>query len=317
MDIGHLCGIAAFVMWGLLPIYWKQLDAIPSLQLVAHRVLWSSLTFVPLLWWWGGWRQIAGVLKRPGELARHLAAAVLVSANWLGFVWGVTHGRMIECSLGYYLTPLASVLLGVTVLRERLRPGQWVAVGIAAAGVGGIAAGYHEFPWIAIYLAATFSAYGLVKKKGTLAPLPSLALETVLLLLPAIGYLATEHAAERGGFGSQDAATDLLLAAAGPATVAPLFCFTVAVRRIPLSTVGLLQYIGPTLQFLVGALIYGEPFDRTRLVGFLIVWSALVLFAIDNLRHSAAQRRSQKNEKTTPRNDGSAKSNAFRSPSER
>ena len=317
MDIGHLCGIAAFVMWGLLPIYWKQLDAIPSLQLVAHRVLWSSLTFVPLLWWWGGWRQIAGVLKRPGELARHLAAAVLVSANWLGFVWGVTHGRMIECSLGYYLTPLVSVLLGVTVLRERLRPAQWVAVGIAAAGVAWITAGYHEFPWIAIYLAATFSAYGLVKKKGTLAPLPSLALETVLLLLPAIGYLATEHAAERGGFGSQDAATDLLLAAAGPATVAPLFCFTVAVRRIPLSTVGLLQYIGPTLQFLVGALIYGEPFDRTRLVGFLIVWSALVLFAIDSLRHSAAQRRSQKNEETTQRNDGSAKSNAVRSTSER
>ena len=300
MDIGHLCGIAAFVMWGLLPIYWKQLDAIPSLQLVAHRVVWSSLTFVPLLWWWGGWRQVAGVLGRPGVLTRHLAAAALVSANWLGFVWGVTHGRMIECSLGYYLTPLVSVLLGVTVLRERLRPAQWVAVGIAAAGVAWITAGYHEFPWIAIYLAATFSAYGLVKKKGALDPLPSLALETVLLLLPAIGYLATEHAAERGGFGNHGAATDLLLAMAGPATVAPLFCFTVAVRRIPLSTVGLLQYIGPTLQFLVGALIYGEPFDRTRLVGFLIVWSALVLFAIDSLRHSAARRRSRETEEITP-----------------
>jgi chloramphenicol-sensitive protein RarD len=300
VDIGYLCGIAAFVMWGLLPVYWKQLDAVPSLQLVAHRVVWSSLTFVPLLWWWGGWRQVGGVLGRPGVLARHLAAAVLVSANWLGFVWGVTHGRMIECSLGYYLTPLVSVLLGVTVLRERLRPAQWVAVGIAAAGVAWITAGYHEFPWIAIFLATTFSGYALVKKKGSLAPLPSLALETMLLLLPAIGYLAAQHAAQRGGFGSHGAATDLLLAMAGPATVAPLLCFSVAVRRIPLSTVGLLQYIGPTLQFLVGALIYGEPFDQTRLVGFGIVWSALVLFAIDSLRHSVARRRSLDNEKITP-----------------
>lgn len=293
MEIGLLCGIAAFVLWGLLPMYWKQLDAVPSLQLVAHRVVWSCLTFVPLLWWWGGWRQIAGVLERPGVLSRHLAAAILVSANWLGFVWGVTHGRMIECSLGYYLTPLASVLLGVTVLRERLRRAQWVAVGVAAVGVGGIAAGYHEFPWIAIFLAATFSAYGLVKKKGALDPLPSLALETVLLLLPAIGYLAAEHAAGRGGLGVHGAKIDLLLAMAGPATVAPLLCFTVAVRRIPLSTIGLLQYIGPTLQFLVGALIYGEPLDRTRLVGFLVVWIALVLFALDSLRHAAARRRLQ------------------------
>lgn len=232
------------------------------------------------------------MLHRPGVLVRHLAAAVLVAANWLGFVWGVTHGRMIECSLGYYLTPLASVLLGVTVLRERLRPAQWVAVGIAAAGVAGIAAGYHEFPWIAVFLATTFSAYGLVKKKGALDPLPSLALETVLLLLPAIGYLAMEHASHRGGFGRHGSVTDLLLAAAGPATVAPLFCFTVAVRRIPLSTVGLMQYIGPTLQFLVGTLIYAEPFDRTRLVGFIVVWIALVLFAVDSLRHAAARRRS-------------------------
>jgi len=300
VDIGHLCGIAAFVLWGLLPIYWKQLDAIPSLQLVAHRVVWSSLTFVPLLWWWGGWHQVGEALRRPGVLARHLAAAILVGANWLGFVWGVTHGRMIECSLGYYLTPLASVLLGVTVLRERLRPVQWVAVGIAAVGVTAIAAGYHEFPWISIFLATTFSAYGLVKKKGALDALPSLALETVLLLLPAIGFLMIEHAAGRGGIGSHGAATDLLLAAAGPATVAPLWCFTVAVRRIPLSTVGLLQYIGPTLQFVVGALVYGEPFDRTRLVGFSIVWCALILFAIDSLRHSSARRRDGKKTEIEP-----------------
>lgn len=292
MDIAHLCGVAAFLLWGLLPIYWKQLDAVGSLQLVAHRVLWSSVTFLPLLWWWGGWRQVGEALRRPATLVRQLVAAILVGGNWLGFVWGVTHGRMIECSLGYYLTPLASVLLGVTVLRERLRPAQWAAVGIAACGVTWIAAGCHEFPWIALFLAGTFSLYGLVKKKGTLDALPSLALETVLLLLPAVGFLAAEHAVDRGGFGAHGPTTDLLIAAAGPATVVPLLCFTIAVRRIPLSTVGLLQYIGPTLQFLVGAIVYGEPFDRTRLVGFLIVWGALILFALDGLRHATATRRS-------------------------
>ena len=284
MHLGHLCGIAAFLMWGLLPIYWKRLEAVPSLEIVAHRVVWSCLALAPLLWWRGGWRDLRAAVDRPGVVARLALAAILVAANWLGFVWGVTHGRMIECSLGYYLTPLASVLLGVTVLRERLRPAQWIAVVIAAVGVAWIAAGYREFPWIALFLAATFSAYGLVKKIGPLDAVPSLALETGLLFLPALGYLWAEHAAGRGGFGAHGRSTDLLIAAAGPVTAAPLLCFTIAARRMRLSTLGLLQYLGPTLQFIVGTTVYGEPFDRHRLIGFAIVWGALAISAADSLR---------------------------------
>lgn len=287
MHLGHLCGVAAFLMWGLLPIYWKQLAAVPSLQIVAHRVVWSCLALLPLLWWRGNWRDLRAAVARPGVVARMAVAAVLVAANWLGFVWGVTHGRMIECSLGYYLTPLASVLLGVTVLRERLRPAQWTAVAIAAVGVAWIAAGYRDFPWIALFLAGTFSAYGLVKKTGSLDALPSLTLETGLLLLPALLFLWAEHGAGRGAFGTHGRATDLLIAAAGPVTAAPLLCFTIAARRMRLSTLGLLQYLGPTLQFIVGTTVYGEPFDGHRLIGFAIVWGALALFAVDSFRQAS------------------------------
>ena len=288
VNIGQACGVAAFLMWGLLPIYWKQLEGVPSLELVAHRVVWSTVILLPVLGWWEGFGRLAAAARRPRLLARQALAAVLVAANWLGFVWAVTHGKMIESSLGYFLTPLASVLLGVAVLGERLRAVQWGAVGLAALGVGWIAAGYHHFPWIALFLAGTFSVYGLVKKTTKLEPLPSLTLETLLLLLPAIVFLAAEHASGRGHLGRGARITDLLLAASGPATAAPLLCFAVAARRIPLTTLGLLQYLGPTLQFLCGWLLYHEPFDRARMVGFAIVWLALAIFAADGLRRRLA-----------------------------
>ena len=284
VNLGYACAVAAFLMWGLLPLYWKRLEQVPSLQMVAHRVVWSTFTLLPLLWWQGGWGRFRGALCSPAVVGRQAVAAVLVAANWLGFVWAVTHGRMIESSLGYYLTPLVSVLVGVVILGERLRPMAWLAVVIAAVGVGWIAAGSHRFPWIAIFLAGTFSAYALVKKTTSLEALPALALETVLLFVPALAWLGWEHARLEGRFGGAGVGTDLLIAAAGPATAAPLLCFAVAARRIPLSTLGVLQYIGPTLQFLVGWLVYGEPFDRTRFVGFAIVWGALALFAADGLR---------------------------------
>jgi len=283
MNIGHVSAMAAFLMWGFLPIYWKQLEAVPSLQLVAHRIIWSMLTLLPIVIWSGRWSQFRAAACRPDMLARQLLAAVLVAANWLGFVWAVTHGRMIESSLGYFLTPLVSVLLGVLVLGERLRPLQWLAVTIAAVGVGWIAAGYHHLPWIALFLACTFSSYALAKKTIALDASASLTLETLLLLLPACGYLAFEHLTHDGSFGTLGAKTDLLIAACGPATAAPLLCFTVAARRIPLSTLGLLQYLGPTLQFLIGWWMYHEPFDGRRFIGFAIVWTALVIFAADGL----------------------------------
>lgn len=283
MNIGHASAIAAFLMWGLLPIYWKQLETIPSLQLVAHRVVWSGLTLLPLLAWSGAWGEVRSAARRPGIVPRQLLAAVLVAANWLGFVWAVTHGRMIESSLGYFLTPLCSVLLGVFCLGERLRPAQWAAVTLAATGVAWIAAGYHHFPWIALFLAGTFSSYSLVKKTTALAALPSLALETALLLAPAILYLGVEHVAGRGRFGTLGPRADMLVAASGLATAAPLLCFATAARRIPLSTLGLLQYLGPTLQFVLGLAVYREPFDRARFVGFTVVWVALAVFVADSL----------------------------------
>lgn len=300
LDVGHGSAVAAFLMWGLLPVYWKQLEQVPSLQLVAHRVVWSTLTLLPLLWWQGGWGRLDAAIRAPAVVGRQAIAALLVAANWLGFVWAVTHGRMIESSLGYYLTPLVSVLLGVVVLGERLRPLAWLAVAVAAIGVGWIAAGSHHLPWIALFLAVTFSAYALVKKTTSLDALPSLALETVLLFLPALGWLAWEHARNEGRFGTLSPRIDLLIAAAGPATAAPLLCFAVAARRIPLSTLGVLQYLGPTLQFLVGWLVYGEPFDRTRFVGFAIVWGALVLFAVDGWRGARAGGRRPDGRKRLP-----------------
>ena len=283
VNIGHVSAIAAFLMWGLLPIYWKQLESVPSLQLVAHRVIWSSLTLMPIVVWSGSWPQLRAAAVQPAMVSRQFLAALLVAANWLGFVWAVTHGRMIESSLGYFLTPLVSVLLGVHVLGERLRAVQWIAVGVAAIGVGWIAAGYHHLPWIALFLACTFSSYALVKKTIALDAAVSLTLETLLLLVPACAFLAYEHVVDRGRFGALGTTTDLLVAACGPATAAPLLCFTIAARRIPLSTLGLLQYLGPTLQFLVGWWIYQEPFDGRRFIGFAIVWSALALFVADGL----------------------------------
>ena len=290
MNHGYLFAAAAFIMWGLLPVYWKQLQAVPAMQLVAHRVVWSSLTLLPLIWWSGQGREIVAAARQPRVLLRQALAAVLVSANWLGFVWAMTHDRMIESSLGYFLNPILSVLLGVAVLGERLRPAQWLSVAVAAAGVAWLAARSHHPPWIALYLAGTFCLYGLAKKTTTLGAVSSLTIETLLLLLPAAGVLAAEEWAGRGQFGRLGTPTDLLIAASGAVTAVPLLCFAAAARRIPLSAIGLLQYLGPSLQFLLGLFVYREPFDRGTGVGFVIVRIALAIFLADGLRRRLAAR---------------------------
>jgi chloramphenicol-sensitive protein RarD len=199
---------------------------------------------------------------------------------------------MIESSLGYFLNPLLSVLLGVFVLGERLRPAQWLAIAVAATGVAWLTAQYRHFPWIALYLAVTFCLYGLAKKRTTLNALSSLSVETLLMLVPAVTFLAAEHRAGRGAFGSLGGRDELLIALSGVITAVPLLCFASAARRIPLSAIGLMQYLGPSLQFLLGLFVYGEPFDAGKLTGFAIVWTALFIYAIDGLgRLSAAVRR--------------------------
>ena len=292
VNIGYLYAAAAFILWGVLPVYWKHLGGVPATQLVAHRVIWSILVLMPLVWLTGNAGSIRAAFTTPGLLLRQAIAAALVSANWLGFVWAVTHGRMIESSLGYFLNPLLSVLLGVFVLGERLRPAQWLAIAVAATGVAWLTAQYRHFPWIALYLAVTFCLYGLAKKRTTLNALSSLSVETLLMLVPAVTFLAAEHRAGRGAFGSLGGRDELLIALSGVITAVPLLCFASAARRIPLSAIGLMQYLGPSLQFLLGLFVYGEPFDAGKLTGFAIVWTALFIYAIDGLgRLSAAVRR--------------------------
>jgi chloramphenicol-sensitive protein RarD len=283
VNSGYLYAAAAFIIWGVLPIYWKHLGAVPATQLVAHRVLWSIVVLVPLVWMTGAAGSIHAAFTTPRVLLRQGIAAALVSANWLGFVWAVTHGRMIESSLGYFLNPLLSVLLGVFMLGERLRPAQWLAVAVAATGVAWLATQYHHFPWIALFLAATFCLYSLAKKRTSLGALSSLTVETLLLLGPAAAFLAAEHSAGRGAFGHRGGWDDLLIALSGVITAVPLLCFAAAARRIPLSAIGLMQYFGPSIQFLLGVFVYGEPFDAGKLVGFALVWTALVIYAVDGL----------------------------------
>ncbi len=289
MNTGYVYAAAAFILWGILPVFWKQLDTIPATQLVAHRVVWSTLALLPLLWMTGHARDLRAVFRSPQRLFRQALAAIFVGGNWLGFVWAVTNGRMIESSLGYFLNPLLSVLLGVFLLGERLRPAQWLAVAIAATGVAWLAGQYHHFPWIALFLAGSFCLYGLAKKKTSLPALSSLTVETLLLLTPAAVFLASEHAGGRGAFGQVGWQMSLMMMASGVITAVPLLCFSAAAQRIPLSAIGLMQYLGPSLQFLLGRFVYEEPFDAGKLVGFVIVWIALAIYAASALAATRAK----------------------------
>jgi chloramphenicol-sensitive protein RarD len=280
---GVWSGVAAYGIWGLFPLYWKLVERVPAVQIISHRVVWSFLTLAII----GAVR-----LRRRSVEARfqirlvaiYTAAAILISINWFLYVYAVNTGYVLETSLGYFITPLVNVLLGVIVLRERLRPLQWCAVALAAAGVLHLTFGYGSLPWIAIGLAVSFGSYGLVKKKAPLDSLAGLTLETGIVVVPAAAYLFAVHANGHGAFLHSGVSTDLLLVGGGPVTVVPLVLFASAVRRVTLTTVGLLQYIAPTIQFFLGVFLYGEPFAGTRLIGFVIVWTACVLFSVDGLR---------------------------------
>jgi chloramphenicol-sensitive protein RarD len=279
---GFWLGAAAYGIWGLFPLYWKLVEQVPALQIISHRIAWSFVTLAIV----GAARfrrEAASTLDRRA-FAIYAIAAVLISINWFLYVYAVNTGFVLETSLGYFITPLVNVLLGVMVLRERLRPLQWVAVALAAVGVLQLTFGYGSLPVIAIGLALSFGSYGLVKKKAPLDSLAGLTLETGIVVAPAVAYLLIANASGHGAFAHSGLTTDLLLMGGGPVTVVPLLLFASAVRRITLTTVGLLQYIAPTIQFFLGVFLYGEPFAGTRLVGFVIVWTACVLFSVDGLR---------------------------------
>ena len=280
--------VGAYLLWGLLPVYWKQLVHVPATQLIAHRILWSFLILVAINF-------LTPVPKpdAPRGLSRRLlrtyaVAAMLVGINWFTYVWAVNSGFVVETSLGYFINPLVSVALGVIVLRERLRPVQWIAIGLAAAGVLYLTVAYGALPWIALVLAFSFGGYGLAKKTAPLGSVSGLTLETAILLPIAAGYLIFVEHRGTGAFLHDGWPSDVLLVGTGVVTTLPLLFFASAVRRIPLALLGVLQYIAPTLQLMFGVLVYREPFTSAQLVGFSMVWAALGLAGVESL---AARRR--------------------------
>jgi chloramphenicol-sensitive protein RarD len=269
------------VLWGVFPAFWKLLDHVPSFELVLHRVMWSFLLLLAFILLRGRWETFQGAVSTWRVFRIYLMSAVLIGGNWLVYVWGVNAGFIVETSLGYFINPLVSVLMGVVILGERLRPMQWVPIGLAAGGVLYLTISYGALPWIALSLAFTFGLYGLVKKTAPLGSLHGLTLETGILFLPALGTLVFLEANEEAAFLNVGLTSDLLMLSTGVLTTVPLLMFSMAARRIPLSLVGLLQYIAPTFQFLLGVFVYGEPFTEARMVGFGLVWTALILYWVE------------------------------------
>ena len=269
------------MIWGLFPLYWKWLQHVPALQLICHRILWSCLILAGVILCLRRSKAFRVTALTPSVVPIYIAAALLIGINWLVYVWAVNNGFIIEASLGYFINPLLSILLGVIFLRERLRSWQWVPIGLSALGVLYLTFTYGRLPWIALTLASSFGLYGLVKKTAPLGSLYGLALETGLLFVPALLYLVYANGIGQGAFLHTGAGSDLLMVGAGLITTVPLLMFASALQRIPLFLVGILQYITPTLQFLLGALIYREPFTYDQLIGFGIVWVALIIFGVE------------------------------------
>jgi chloramphenicol-sensitive protein RarD len=290
MQSGVFHAALAYVLWGLFPLYFRLLADVPALDVLVHRVVWSLLFVLLVLAARRQWAWLRETLGRPRVIAAFAASALLLSANWLTYIWAVTHGHVIDASLGYFITPLVNVLLGSTVLHERLRPLQWTAVGLAAVGVLWLAVQGGELPWIALVLAASFGGYGLMRKTAPLGALEGLALETMLLAPFAFALLAWDVAHPGGSFPSPAASTNLLLIAAGPITAVPLLLFAAGARRIRMTTLGLLQYLGPSIQFVLGVWLFAEPLSAARMVGFCLIWAALAVYSLEGWRQAAGAR---------------------------
>ncbi|MCX6951952.1 MAG: EamA family transporter RarD [Verrucomicrobia bacterium] len=280
---GALAAGICYFAWGLVPLYWKQLAGINPVELIAHRHVWSLVIVLLLVASQGTFGEVRAALRTPRSVGLNLLSASLLTANWLIYVWGVNTGHVIECSLGYFLVPLANVALGRFVLHEHLRRLQWFAIACAAAGVALMVAQLAHPPWIALALAGTWSAYGLLRKKSPLGSLIGLTVETLLLAPLAVGFLLWQHHTGEGALGRVDATTHVLVLSAGVITAIPLLLFAFGARRIRLSTMGLLQYLAPTVQFALGLWVYHEPFSRERLTGFALIWTGLALYTADNL----------------------------------
>jgi chloramphenicol-sensitive protein RarD len=279
---GLAAAIGAYVLWGLFPLYWPLLEPAAPIEILAHRMVWSLAFVVILLAFSSGFRWIRRIGPRRFWLLT--LAALLITVNWGTFIYAVNSDQVVETSLGYFINPLVTVALAVLVLHERLRRNQRIAVAIGAAAVLILTIDYGRPPWIALTLAGAFATYGFVKKRADVDGIPSLAVETLVLFPAALGYLLYLGNTGDGTFGSEGLGHAALLAGAGVVTAVPLMLFGAAAIRIPLATVGLLQYIAPVMQFLIGVAVYGEPMPATRLAGFALVWVALTVFAVDAVR---------------------------------
>jgi chloramphenicol-sensitive protein RarD len=295
---GTAYGAAAYLLWGLFPLYFPLLEPAGALEILAHRVVWSLLVVLGLLGLGRSWSWVRPLLRDRRTLGSMVLAAVLIALNWALYIWAVNSEHVVETSLGYFITPVVLVLIGVVVLHERLRPVQWAAIGLGTLAVLVLTVDYGRPPWIALGLAASFATYGLIKKRvgATVGAVQSLTVETAVLALPALAYLLTLEGSGDGHFGHVGAGHSLLLASAGVATAVPLLFFAAAARRVPLSTLGLLQYLAPVLQFLIGVLLYDEPMPASRLVGFALVRVALVVLSVDGVRSAGRNRRAARAE---------------------
>ncbi len=294
MFAGILSTATAFTLWGIFPLYLKLLKSVPALEILSHRVVWSIALLAVILGLRRQWTWVNKIGQHPRIALVFVASAAMLATNWVVYIWAVGEQRIIDASLGYFITPLFNVLFGI-MLGERLRNAQWLAIAFAACGVIWLTIGVGQLPWIGLTLAVTFSLYGLLRKTAPLGALEGLTVETLVMLPMAALFLMLPNSGSSHAFTAGDTIMSGLLFAAGPVTAVPLLLFAYGARRIPLSMLGLLQYIGPSIQLLLGIWLYHEPFGENRLIGFALIWAGLIVYSIQGIWRTWRPRSEVKN----------------------
>lgn len=290
MNTGVLLAFFAYFIWGLFPLYFKALQSVSATEILGFRFAGSFFFLLFVLALTKDWAWIKDTLRKPKVLMIFAASSVILAINWLTYTWGVIAGHVVETSLGYFINPLVSVFLGVFILREKLRIGQWIPIGLATVAVGYLTISIGQLPWIALVLAFSFGFYGLLKKISPLNALRGLTLETTFMLLPSLGYLLYLQANGSAGFLHQTTQINVLLLLLSVVSAVPLLAFSAGAQRIPLTLLGLLQYVAPTMQFILGVFVFKEPFSSIRLIGFLFIWAALILYSAESISHAHKKR---------------------------
>lgn len=288
-NLGFIYALIAYFIWGVVPIFWRWIDHVDSVEIVAHRMVWSFVLALLLTLILRQWRVFLPILKQRKVMLRLFIASMLISINWGVYIWAINDGRIVEGSMGYYINPLLNVFVGMLVFGETLRPNQWLAISLAAIGVAYLVFVHGEIPYVALILAVTFSAYGAVKKSLEVPAVHGMVVETGLVLIPACVYLAYLSTKGSLGFGA-DLQTDVLLILGGAVTLAPLLFFAAAAQRISLTALGMTQYLGPTLQLIIGVFMYNEAFGSERQIAFGCIWVALLIYSVDQINNRRRRR---------------------------